>query len=42
MKKIDDAEVIPGETIHRNNEVMRIYWDMYLAEQLGSGIPEIL
>jgi predicted HTH transcriptional regulator len=37
-----EAEFFEGYSIPRNKEIMRVYRDMELVEQLGSGIPRIL
>ena len=37
-----EAEFFEGFSIPRNKELMRIYKDLELVEQLGSGIPRIL
>ncbi|WP_354004809.1 ATP-binding protein [Olivibacter sp. 47] len=36
------AESFDGVSIPRNRELMRVYRDLELVEQLGSGVPKIL
>lgn len=39
---ISENEFFEGVSIPRNKEIMRIFKDMELVEQLGSGIPRVL
>lgn len=39
---VSKEEFFQGVSVPRSKEVMRIYRDMDLVEQLGSGIPRIL
>ncbi len=39
---LSETEFFEGYSIPRNKELMRIYKDLELVEQLGSGIPRIL
>lgn len=39
---LDEKEFFEGYSIPRNKEIMRIYRDLDLVEQLGSGLPRIL
>lgn len=41
-ESLSEAEFYEGFSIPRNKELMRIYRDVELVEQLGSGIPRIL
>ena len=39
---LSESEFFEGFSVPRNKELMRIYKDLDLVEQLGSGIPRIL
>src|SRR5690606_18773512 len=39
---LSDEEFFDGVSIPRNRELMRVYRDLELVEQLGSGVPRIL
>ena len=39
---IDRQEFFEGISVPRNKEIMRIYKDLEMVEQLGSGVPRIL
>lgn len=39
---LDREDFFKGVSIPRNKEIMRIYRDLDLVEQLGSGLPRIL
>ena len=39
---LSEAEFFEGVSIPRNRELMRVYRDLELVEQLGSGVPRIL
>jgi len=39
---LSEGEFFEGVSIPRNRELMRVYRDLELVEQLGSGVPRIL
>jgi len=39
---LEREDFFAGTSIPRNRELMRVYRDLELVEQLGSGIPRIL
>src|SRR5690606_40413239 len=39
---LSEEDFFDGVSIPRNREVMRVYRDLELVEQLGSGVPRIL
>lgn len=39
---LSEADFFDGVSIPRNRELMRVYRDLELVEQLGSGVPRIL
>ena len=41
-KELNQSEFFEGSSVPRNKELMRVFSDLDLVEQLGSGIPRIL